>query len=105
VNFDSGPPEVQVVWVGAGLYHEAMEFLNHVGREVRGCDATVGGRWSRPSNSSARRTRTDWSTATPSSASARLCSRKAVSIVDMVTVGHFTLYAELLAFVGHRDAT
>jgi hypothetical protein len=29
----------------------------------------------------------------------------AVSIVDLVTVRHFNLYAELLAFIGHGDPT
>jgi len=29
----------------------------------------------------------------------------AVSIVDLVTVRHFNLYAELLAFIGHNDPT
>ena len=29
----------------------------------------------------------------------------AVSIVDLVTVRHFNLYAELLAFIGHSDPT
>lgn len=29
----------------------------------------------------------------------------AVSIVDLVTVRHFNLYAELMAFIGHRDPT
>ncbi len=29
----------------------------------------------------------------------------AVSIVDLVTVRHFNLYSELLAFIGHRDPT
>jgi hypothetical protein len=29
----------------------------------------------------------------------------AVSIVDLVTVRHFNLYAELLAFIGHSDTT
>jgi hypothetical protein len=29
----------------------------------------------------------------------------AVSIVDLVTIRHFNLYAELLAFIGHNDPT
>ena len=29
----------------------------------------------------------------------------AASIVDLVTVRHFNLYAELLAFIGHNDPT
>src|SRR5947209_19721704 len=29
----------------------------------------------------------------------------AVSVVDLVTVRHFNLYAELLAFIGHDDPT
>ena len=29
----------------------------------------------------------------------------AISIVDLVTVRHFNLYAELLAFIGHSDST
>ncbi|MBW3599093.1 MAG: DUF4058 family protein [Planctomycetes bacterium] len=29
----------------------------------------------------------------------------AVSIVDLVTIRHFNLYADLLAFIGHRDST
>src|SRR4029079_2960130 len=36
---------------------------------------------------------------------ARLQKGVAVSIVDRVTVRHFNLYADLLAFLGHNDPT
>ena len=64
-------------------------------------------RWSRPSNLSARPTRIDRSRVRPSSPSVPPYSARGsrVSIVDLVTVRRFNLYAQLMEFVGHPDRT
>ena len=67
---------------------------------------SANGNWWRPSNSSARRTKTAPRRGWPSSLNAPLLRKGvAVSVVDLVTIRRFNLYAQLMEFIGHPDRT